>query len=719
MSEKSELEKVSAKIGELIREKALVQNRLTTASREYNPSSNSRENRRREIEISDYQIRIQAINTELKEKRLIKAALEKKEQKTSTDSFANLSSSDTNTHKPNESTIVSRANVMENPNIEEIPNTSSNTLTVQSNLLNIMSTASIPSSTSSATTSTPKMDSTSKSLGAIPKSTVNLQSPKGFEFPRNEESQESRAERIRAEQIYKDTWEKHVMNQARLEQQNLLLKESTLAKDSELTNPRDKFDVNSDINSFNFKDIQYQNNQMLQQPAQILQPGFIPSDRMLDNSWQENQQRFTNYKPTPQRLSNSQLHDLRQNQILFNQSYVEPNQSERRRVTFENIPTNIPQTNTIPQQTNNFNQNQNIHTQTARNTFLKRLKLIPTFSGDSHKELRDFLEISETLFYSCMNEAEEQEFYEQMVLQLRGEPLSLVKRIQNFRWETIKNTLLKQFGYLSNKEIIQSQLENLHQEKDESLSKFTERVRKLLVERNSIYTNLTEEQRAEHNRLARRAFAKGLKDNNLRRKMLNRGASSLEDAIAFALEAENDILHDVPRNETFCRVCQTVGHRENQCRRKDWNNSEMGRLFTALRSLNSRPNNNRNQYPDSRNNNRSWQNNNSNSNWPNNNSNSNWTQNQNWAPRNPNNGYNNNQNTSNQNPNWQNNPNRNFNNGNGNRPNPISNQNRPYQNNNNNGNRPRNNFVRPDLPRNNPFNTASCGNQHFETEPEN
>lgn len=234
---------------------------------------------------------------------------------------------------------------------------------------------------------------------------------------------------------------------------------------------------------------------------------------------------------------------------------------------------------------NRINTQTDVEQENTRGSFLRRLRMIPKFNGESFQDLKDFIDITETLNFSCINRAEEQELFEHMVLQLRGEAKTLVSRLNNFDFETIKNALLQHFAYLANKNVLSSQLENLHQEKDESLSKYTERARKLLREKNAVYNNLTEEQRLEHNRIARRAFSRGISDTKLRNQMLTRGASSLEDAIAFAIEAENDAITDIPRNELFCKYCLINGHRENDCRRKESANSDVGKLASALRTM--------------------------------------------------------------------------------------------------------------------------------------
>lgn len=66
-------------------------------------------------------------------------------------------------------------------------------------------------------------------------------------------------------------------------------------------------------------------------------------------------------------------------------------------------------------------------------------------------------------------------------------------------WDTIKLKLLKHYAYLSNKDLVTNQIENLRQESDESLSKYAERTRQLLKDRNSTYSFLSNDLRKEHN----------------------------------------------------------------------------------------------------------------------------------------------------------------------------------------------------------------------------
>ena len=331
-------------------------------------------------------------------------------------------------------------------------------------------------------------------------------------------------------------------------------------------------------------------------------------------------------------------------------------------------------------QNENVFQGRHLNAQTARNSFLRRLRLIPKFDGASFKELRDFIETTESLYLSCINEVEETEFFEQMVLQLRGEARRAMLEVNEASYEAIKNKLMSHFSYLSNKDILNSQLENLRQEKDESIAKYAERARKLLQEKNSMYSILTPEQKIEHGRMARKSFANGIRDAKLRDRLKTRGANSLEEAIAYSIEMEGDSLHEIPKREQYCGFCNVNGHREVDCRRKNSDNSDVNKLISALQALGTNRNRNSNNFGNRMNNNngmrQSWGNNNINYN-RNRLSNNNWNNNYNSNQRNGNN--------SNFNPNrgnWNNRGYNNFNNDRGN------------WNSRNNFNAPNNNFDR-------------------------
>lgn len=254
-------------------------------------------------------------------------------------------------------------------------------------------------------------------------------------------------------------------------------------------------------------------------------------------------------------------------------------------------------------QTHNFNDNLNrieqTHTISPRITFLRRLKAIPIFRGETYVELRDFIDIVDTLYVSISSQPEEAEFYDQLILQIRGEARNAIEQLEQTNWRTIREKLRDHFSYLANREIVNSKLENLRQERNESLNAFADRTRKILREKNNMYNGLSEDQKLEYNRIARRAFAKGIADPKLRNRLLIRGANSLEDAIAYSIEAETDLMQEISNRELTCTYCKLMGHRERDCRKKELGNSngDLNNLISALQVLNIRENNERRNSP--------------------------------------------------------------------------------------------------------------------------
>lgn len=172
----------------------------------------------------------------------------------------------------------------------------------------------------------------------------------------------------------------------------------------------------------------------------------------------------------------------------------------------------------------------------------------------------------------------------------------------------------------------------------------------------------------------------------MKTRLTTRGASSLDDAIAYAIEAENDEKTNIPSSELFCRRCNKSGHRQRDCLTSNNNRSEVNQLISVLRSISNGQGRQSNDFRGNfnitrnmnNNRNRNWNNNNPfNRNW-NNMANRNWTSN--FMP-------NHNWNAPNRNWNWNQNLNNNRFNNNGNNfenmP-PLEQQNVGQNNNNNN-----------------------------------
>lgn len=284
-----------------------------------------------------------------------------------------------------------------------------------------------------------------------------------------------------------------------------------------------------------------------------------------------------------------------------------------------------------------------------RDSYLRRLRLIPVFDGESYKTLRNFLDIAYALNESWTNEAEKNELIDTLNLQIRGEARDVVGDLYEITFEEMRDRLLKHFAYLINKEVVTTQLENLRQNEKESITEYSERARKLLKDKCSTYKFLSDEQKREYDRTARRAFARGIREFTIKDRLITRGASSLEDAISYAIEAEFDNSILIPNSELYCKFCKNSGHRERDCRKKQGNVTSINQLMNLLRAApdnkqtpqnfsnfrgqgnrsnrnwnNSQNNNSGNNRNDQRGNGRkNWNNNNNNNNSQNRNSNQN------------------------------------------------------------------------------------------------
>lgn len=219
-----------------------------------------------------------------------------------------------------------------------------------------------------------------------------------------------------------------------------------------------------------------------------------------------------------------------------------------------------------------------------RSVYLKRLNNIPEFDGETFENLKKFIEKVETLYCSG-NELEKRELFEHVMLKTNGEARNIFYSFDTFDWKAIKPALLKHYAHLCNKNLITTQLENIRQGPKETLPEYSERARKLLRTKNAMYSHLTVEQREEHNRQAYKAYMQGLNNNDLKKMVKTRGATTLDSAIENAIDMELDTTNQVQASELYCRTCRVVGHRERDCRRKSNENNSITSLITALRDV--------------------------------------------------------------------------------------------------------------------------------------
>lgn len=626
------------KISKLKQERSLLKSRTQVLHRDNNPNSNTREQKKRIKSIEENEKRLVEIEHEIKKEiyhlnRLsgIERASEsevdpkiksqiKQSKISSLENLNNKSLKMTMRTPPNSRILTDDANIPQSePN--NIP-TSIDALTsqLQTNF-NPNETINISIENAQAFTSenilgaygfsTPKQQTHTKTITSniFPQ----ISSRENFNFPPSHETEGERNERLKQE--------KELMNQFNSNMKNIFQSQTGAIKKTSPTQLYTQFPnfrvqeiINKNINARDCIDSErnHMNKQSYEQ--------HFRDTNEYERQNESNSRKFEKYVPTPQRLAGKPLSSFKNN----NDSYMhEQNSSPNFSNTHKGVQFTLPNSQNqyehnanvrnIEQNEPHFNQNESYFNQnfsqprmnnssqfndnrygefSPRTTFLKRLKQIPSFNGDSYKELKIFITKADTLYHYCSNETEENEFYEQMMFQLGEEPRNLLIGMHQPTWDMIKQKLLKHYAHLSNKDLLTSQIENLRQEKDESLSKYAERTRQLLKDRNSTYSFLSDDLRKEHNRVARRAFTNGIKNQRIRNIMTIRSSSSLEDAISYALEAENDFLARIPNGELFCRFCREIGHRANDCRRKLDDGNSINQLISALRSIGTSNRNN-------------------------------------------------------------------------------------------------------------------------------
>lgn len=82
-----------------------------------------------------------------------------------------------------------------------------------------------------------------------------------------------------------------------------------------------------------------------------------------------------------------------------------------------------------------------------REQYLRRLRQLPIFDGESHKSMRNFIEIAQALNDSWTNEAEKNELIDTINIQLRGEARQAVGDLNKISFEEMKDKLFSAFPY--------------------------------------------------------------------------------------------------------------------------------------------------------------------------------------------------------------------------------------------------------------------------------
>lgn len=144
------------------------------------------------------------------------------------------------------------------------------------------------------------------------------------------------------------------------------------------------------------------------------------------------------------------------------------------------------------------------------------------------------------------------------MLRVNAETRDLIVSLGTRQWERIQSALLKHYHHLSNKTLVTTQIENQSQKNQEQLSEYSEKARKMLKNKLSMYAHLTEEQKNEYSRAAAKCYIKGIFNPILRQRVATRGANTLEEAIEHAIDMELDTTNSISKSEMICRACKTI-----------------------------------------------------------------------------------------------------------------------------------------------------------------
>lgn len=216
--------------------------------------------------------------------------------------------------------------------------------------------------------------------------------------------------------------------------------------------------------------------------------------------------------------------------------------------------------------------------------FESDLNKIPEFSGDSKKNLDRFITAASIAYKKISNQEQSDSFYEEILRKTSGSALSTVERMTGSRWNEIESALRRRFSYLTvNSDVLRSKIESLRQNKNENISEFAKRARKLVNDRIKSYDCITVDLEHEIEKSALKCFQRGISNEKIRERVINMGACSLDRAFQNALEVEADMSFEINKRDFYCRYCLVPGHKTSNCRKN--NDSDIGRLAVVLEKL--------------------------------------------------------------------------------------------------------------------------------------
>lgn len=242
-------------------------------------------------------------------------------------------------------------------------------------------------------------------------------------------------------------------------------------------------------------------------------------------------------------------------------------------------------------------QNRSFQANPFENRFLwGKIERIPLFDGQTLKSLNTFINTCDSVIRTIReygNPQHEVGFYCEIDSKISDRVFHNTFGVQNIEWSVTRRNLLAHYAYLQrNTDVIIATIENLHQEKDEELTKYADRARKLLHELNSAYDPLTQQLRVDNDKRVARGFVRGLNGVEVKRQIPTGIITDLNNTITQVLNTEASTSLEVAPRDLFCQTCKSVGHRDSTCRIKNRNASEMlNSLLTTLTLRNGQSNN--------------------------------------------------------------------------------------------------------------------------------
>lgn len=205
------------------------------------------------------------------------------------------------------------------------------------------------------------------------------------------------------------------------------------------------------------------------------------------------------------------------------------------------------------------------------------IKLIPEFSGNS-KLLQRFLQVVD-FQYENTTTAEEKAILVRIVKsKLTEKAFDIINTYNQFNdWTTIKTTLKKQFSRARSIQLIHSDMFNLKQNYNESVTAYSHRLETLLEELNVASSSEGNEQsnkvmREYNETIARNSFCNGLWPT-LKITVQAAMCNNLHQAIDLAMEVEKTSCtsrNSDAKSRIYCRNCNTSTHLTKDCRRRNF-----------------------------------------------------------------------------------------------------------------------------------------------------